>query len=260
VKESTPLKLYKYQPCNDYTFNNLRKRCLWFSKPETFNDPFDCDINFEIVNLTPENLKLLYEHMRASLQDKKAFDNKFLESEHTNEGFREYARKLASMGIEEYKKKWVQKGVACFSEKNDDILMWSHYANAHQGFCLEFDTTFSPFIEDTSVKVQYSNSYPPLNLTDILNRNLPPLPKNLFGTKSSHWSYEAEWRVLSSKGDIEYPYNEAALTGVYFGCKIKEDDKRIIASILAHSRTRLYQMQRSNAEFRVEPKEILSVQ
>jgi hypothetical protein len=261
--ETTPPKLYKYQSCNQFTFGNLIKRHLWFSKPNNFNDPFDCDINFEIVDITSENLRALYEHMRESVkdQDKRAFDEEFLELGHTNKKFTDYTVKLALMGIEEYKKKWAQTGVACFSEKNDDILMWSHYANGHQGFCLEFDTTLPPFIEtekETSIKVRYSNSYPPLSLTDILNRNLPPLPKNLLGTKSLHWCYEAEWRVLSFIGNIEYPYREVALTGVYFRCKMKESDKETIAAILADSPTRRYQMQRSNDGFKVLPNEIFS--
>lgn len=29
--------------------------------------------------------------------------------------------------------------VACFSEVNDDFLMWSHYASGHSGVCLEFE-------------------------------------------------------------------------------------------------------------------------
>lgn len=29
--------------------------------------------------------------------------------------------------------------VTCFSETNDNFLMWSHYASSHKGVCLEFD-------------------------------------------------------------------------------------------------------------------------
>jgi hypothetical protein len=259
MKEITPSKLYKYQSCNDYTFSNLKKRRLWFSKPESFNDPFDCDINFEIVDITQDNLRLLFERIRASAPDKNGLDKKYLLSGRINQTFMNYVIQFSLMGIAEYKKKWAQIGVACFSEIKDNILMWSHYANGHQGFCLEFDTTFSPFIEtekETPIKVHYSNSYPPLSLLNILNSNLPPLPKTLLGTKSLHWCYEAEWRVLSFIGDIEYPYKEVALTGVYFGCRMKESDKSNIATILADSPTRLYQMQKSNAEFRITPKEI----
>ena len=29
--------------------------------------------------------------------------------------------------------------VACFSETKESILMWSHYADNHKGFCVEYD-------------------------------------------------------------------------------------------------------------------------
>jgi len=29
--------------------------------------------------------------------------------------------------------------VVCLNEKKDNILMWSHYAKNHTGFCIEYD-------------------------------------------------------------------------------------------------------------------------
>jgi len=237
MKEVAPPKLYKYQSCNERTFSNLRKGCLWFSKPESFNDPFDCDINFEIVDVTRENLRLLFGHMRESVQDKMRFDEKYLDNGDINDVFAGDAIKFSLMATSHVKKQWASIGITCLSEKHDDILMWSHYTYGHQGFCLEFDTTYSPFTEtgkDTLIRVSYSDLYPPLSLSDILHNKLPPLPKKLLGTKSLHWS------------------------GVYFGCKMNESNKAVIASILADSPTRLYQMQRSKDKFKVLPNEIFS--
>lgn len=31
--------------------------------------------------------------------------------------------------------------VACFTTRNDNFLMWSHYASSHKGICLEFDVS-----------------------------------------------------------------------------------------------------------------------
>ena len=31
-------------------------------------------------------------------------------------------------------------GVSCFSAIHDNLLMWGHYAQGHQGFCLEYST------------------------------------------------------------------------------------------------------------------------
>ena len=37
------------------------------------------------------------------------------------------------------KKTFQNWGVYCLCEKPDNLLMWSHYASAHQGICLQFD-------------------------------------------------------------------------------------------------------------------------
>ena len=36
-------------------------------------------------------------------------------------------------------------GILCFTEKKDNLLMWSHYANSHKGFVLEFFPEHSYF-------------------------------------------------------------------------------------------------------------------
>lgn len=260
--ETIPSKLYKYQSCNEYAIANLRQGCLWFSKPEAFNDPFDCDINFTITDITEENISSLFNTYLVQAPDKKAFLAKYGVNGSFNDRFRNDIVNFATITTELIKKKlWSQIGVACFAEDNDHILMWSHYANAHQGFCLEFDTSFAPFSEagaDHSLKVHYSrlNKYPSLSLVDIQHESLPSLSRALLGTKSMHWSYEKEWRMFSSNGNKEYSYNKSALTGIYFGCKMKDDDKAKIASILANSSTRFYQMQRSRSEFSLSEKEI----
>jgi hypothetical protein len=46
----------------------------------------------------------------------------------------------------------------CFSESNNDFLMWSHYASKHSGICLEFSLENSglfPYISQTSRTLDY---------------------------------------------------------------------------------------------------------
>ena len=56
-------------------------------------------------------------------------------------------------------------------------------------------------------------------------------------------------------GNIELAYDKTALTGVYLGCKIIEENKEIIKSILGNS-VPIYEMQRSTTEFKVIVREI----
>jgi len=263
MKAPLPKKLYKYQTCNEYALNNLRHRSFWFSKPEKFNDPFDCNINFQLGDVTEENLELLFNSLRKESANNKDFDRTYHSDGKVTKLFKdkvlEGSRKATSILLA---KRFSSFGVTCFSEINDDILMWSHYASSHQGFCLEFDTTKFPFTrtnnpdKDTAMeKVEYSDSYPIISLKDISLDQLPSLPRNLLARKSSHWSYEREWRLFSARGNGELAYEKSALAGVYLGCKITEENKKIIKSILGNT-IPIYEMQKSETEFKVIAREI----
>lgn len=262
MKAPLPSKLYKYQSFNEYDPNNLQKRIFWFKKPEGFNDPFDCNINFQLLDLTEENLELLFNTLREESADNKDFDRIYHSDGKVTELFKdkvlEYSRKATSKLVS----KFASLGITCFSEINDDILMWSHYAASHQGFCLEFDTKKFPFTRTnhpdkgtTLEKIEYSDSYPTISIKDIVSNQLPSIPQNLLTIKSSHWSYEREWRLFSRSGNIEIAYDNAALVGIYLGCKVTEENKELIKSILGDS-IPIYEMQRSKTEFKVTAREI----
>jgi len=107
--------------------------------------------------------------------------------------------------------------VTCLSERMDSPLMWSHYANKHYGFCLEYDftATMTNLHNDYLLAqlmlfpVHYSNERPLISktffssktkLNYIKNKQLPPhaideLVYGLLG-KSLDWNYEKEWRIL----------------------------------------------------------------
>ncbi len=263
MKAPLPSKLYKYQSCNENARNNLRGRSIWFSKPESFNDPFDCNVNFPLGDITEESLELLFTSLREKSPNNKDFDRIYhsdgkvtkLFKEHAIESFRKAASKLGDI--------FASLGVVCFAEKNDDILMWSHYAASHKGFCLEFDTTKFPFTSTNNLdqnvvleRVSYSNSLPLVSLEDIKPNHLPVLSRKLLSVKSLHWSYEKEWRLFSNPGDVAHPYDNAALTGIYLGCKIEDDNKKIIRSILQGTSTSIYEMEKSKTEFKIAPREV----
>lgn len=94
--------IYKYLPIDDYSFDSLKNKYLWFSKPPYFNDPFDCNLElFEYYqNFSPEGNKELVASLKARAKD---------------------------------------FGICCFSRRNDNLHMWALYGNSHAGICLEYD-------------------------------------------------------------------------------------------------------------------------
>lgn len=90
-------------------------------------------------------------------------------------------------------------GILCLSEVPDSLLMWSHYASSHTGFALALDAKHSYFTSGNTV-------YQPLiPLTPVKYHRVRPSghlftlsPSELICTKDETWSYEREWRVMSS--------------------------------------------------------------
>jgi hypothetical protein len=258
-----PPKLYKYQPYNTQTLDNLKNRVLWFSKPANFNDPFDCAIGgFEISEITQNDWQAIFDKYREravakGTRAKVKFDADFSQEGRPNEKFKSATVKSTRnfrpdpKEAEHFRNK---RGVACFSEKVDDILMWAHYADGHRGFCIEFDTTYDPFTR--AFPVNYSDAFPTLNPKHILVDGQSDPMMAIITNKSTGWSYEKEWRIFRKEGDTEYTVKPEALTGIYFGCEMSYVHIEIIALILRNSPTQLYKTVRSNREFKVSFKAV----
>lgn len=144
------------------------------------------------------------------------------------------------------------KGVTCFSETNDNLLMWSHYASSGQGFCLEFNTNFSPF--EKVLPVNYSANIPEIDLTESLLENNFEQIQSLYCTKSDHWSYEREWRGIHKQANTAFTYEAQCLVGVYFGPEVSNDMLEIVCLILQgqNEHVKLHKGRRSKKSFRVE--------
>jgi len=258
-----PQKLYKYQRVSkdfqkDYSYKNLKDQTLWFPKPESLNDPFDCNINFRLADNGNESLQRLFVRLLELETGKNAYRAKYTNNGEVNDEFKNNVPEMAKKATKAMLARR-QLGVSCFSECNENILMWAHYTNSHQGFCLEFDTSFVPFKSlktQTLLKVDYSEKYPPLSVNDIPHK-LDSKILTIFGTKSPHWGYEKEWRMFASPGDRAYPFDPSALTGVYLGCKMDSKHKLEIAEMLInYPNAKLYQMHRSESEFKLYSQKI----
>lgn len=136
--------------------------------------------------------------------------------------------------------------ILCFSaiDIRNSVLLWSHYANKHQGVALEFR-----FDADTQTLYQINylqdNSRPAVFSVDealnIANRHFLPstsnehvhidLAKKLTTTKHSDWEYEKEWRLLSDNNSGTILPIGNLLTAIYFGVNINPTDKLNIVTI-----------------------------
>lgn len=152
--------------------------------------------------------------------------------------------------------------MTCLTEDNDNMLMWSHYANSHQGICVEYNLKQldkDPFaIIDHLFPVIYGDhriirrdadsllsSYKELNKAigehyvydgeETLDNLIP-----LFLTKSSVWQYEKEWRILYTRKNMYDADDEVlyscnlpfpCVKNVYLGYRIHPEIRKNIIEI-----------------------------
>jgi len=237
-----PRFLYKYEGFSAQSLLNLKKQIIYFGSPLAFNDPYDCAITPHIIE--PADSELV--EVRDAYLKQQDLPPR---ARHEFEQFSMTELRGAFQQIvDEFLSK---RGLACFSELNDDLLMWSHYGGKYKGFCLEFDTSFEPLLKVNPVR--YLPTLPQLSLaTVLLNRDFRPILE-LFCTKSEAWHYEHEWRAMHHVAETEFCYPAAALTGIYFGPDIEQQSLEVVCLVLEgqNEAVKLWKGARSTSEFKV---------
>ena len=233
------------------TLENLMNRIVWFSRPEKFNDPYDPAPPYP-AELNDDELQIVYDCFSKRIPGKEEGDARFLRDGKVNNEFKLLTVKvLKEIVTEELNVKDI--GIACFSSLHDELLMWSHYADGHGGFCLEFDTNYPPF--NLAHEVGYSKAYPLMNLADMItnqsSKSDPYGLRKLFLTKSNQWTYEAEWRVFNNR-DTGITYDKSALTAIYFGSEMSTEHRRLVAQLIDSNRVRKYEMRKSKNFYKLE--------
>lgn len=102
-----------------------------------------------------------------------------------------------------------QYAAVCFTTVQNDIIMWSHYADDHKGICLEFETCKSDngFNGEDLFKVSSAKgeklrevnymSMPSERILANFKDNEHEEYHKILATKGLQWSYEKEWRYIS---------------------------------------------------------------
>ncbi len=194
------------------------------------------------------NLATMIKGNQYSIQDMDTIKEKF------DTLSKEMMKKVRQVVSEQFK-------VTCLSQKMDSSLMWSHYANKHYGFCLEYDFTATVSYQPKDLlmaqlmlfPVHYSDERPLLskalfdtkNLFNYKKNNILPavaLEKIMYGLlgKGSDWDYEEEWRIfqLGNNDTMKLPKARK----VFLGANMEESPKQRIIEIAKKKNIPVFQM------------------
>ena len=232
-----PAKLYKYYSfSSEYWRKNVFDTQIAFNTPFNFNDPFDSKwfLDYEkIYRSRFENLGIEW--------TKEAFGGEHL------------FNCLCELHEEDLLHLQESCCICCFSESPHSNLMWGHYADKHQGFCLEYDISLFPHDLSFAMPVIYTKKpfdasilVDKKGLKDQYARYCPLL------FKSSDWAYEKEWRIILKNQNYTVPYIRAvsgAITGVFFGFRAYGKDREELEAWSNANNIPTYQIERSYLSF-----------
>ncbi|MCA1863388.1 DUF2971 domain-containing protein [Janthinobacterium sp. HSC-3S05] len=229
-----PPFFYKYRsvaPGSDaesYVLETIRTDTVFFPSPSSFNDIFDCKPVMRAECNEDEFIEFYISLSRA----RHRYDplDKLVAEARQASGDPLRDPRIERVSIEQQEglaKHLAKAGVYCISERNDDILMWSHYSDNHQGICLEFDG-MSEFIAP-AMQVRYSQDRPTINR--LREKSSLAMMEKALLTKSSQWDYEYEWRIIhqvAGFGPVSFDHN--TLTGIIFGAACKQETIDVISA------------------------------
>lgn len=230
LERHKPQYLYQYRRGmydktnnRNYDLENLRNSIMRLSSPVLFNDPYDC--SFMI------NPKILYsDYIKETLRP--ISESEFLaDLESCEELLRD---------IDNFRHRF---HIGCLSEKNNSLLMWSHYANNHSGFCIKYSYKSLLQLNLYPLPILYTKQISDI-ATFVLNNNFEGTKKALF-EKSIEWKYENEWRIVITSSEIK-DYQEIAIPiphAIYLGCSSSVKLAKDLTSICREKNIPLYQMQ-----------------
>ena len=221
-----PDNLYKYQTLSAHSLASLANQTIWLAKPASFNDPFDCA-------LTLDRAKYKESVMHAITVALERAEPQGLKHEHLRdiwpgdaEAFEEFRDRLRNL--------FQHAGICSFSSLPDHLLMWSHYASHHQGFCVEYDCREGTNLRKMARPVQYMDSVPSLSAADFAPPNNSSAIDAMWLTKAKCWSYEEEWRIINMERGNNLFQMPSKVESIIFGARMPESDRLMIVRTLRY--------------------------
>ncbi len=258
--EIIPQPLYKYrqwtEPCVDkqYSRRILTDNEIYLASADQFNDPFDAALPFKYKEeeLTPDNIfRKLWQtgkEMFPDLSDdelmRKCYDQQRSGRFSNGTYWKESYHRFKEENIRTF-------GIVSLTSKRDNLLMWSHYSNSHQGFCVGLDKFILwNLIDGALTKVIYQNEFPSVGLFD----DEPGALMNLLSTKSPEWEYEDEYRFIKFDAAgrvLKFP--DDAVLEVILGYRMPENEKQEVIQLTREKfkRAKIFECKMSLEQFKL---------
>lgn len=247
------MKIYKFFSQNRIE-QILVDSMLRFTQSSELNDPFESRPHIEGL-INPDLIKeIITEDFLAKLCDEIKQSNpeiyEELSSPISPEQFQETHENAKIMldfipsllNTKFYEKSNKEFGILSLTSKFDNLLMWAHYADSHQGFAVEFKKNHLFFNQNyhknnflgTLQVITYSKERPQDYLHDLNTQKV-------YLTKSDDWIYEEEYRMFlplenatETKRETIYLFKFPLdmINAIYCGCNMSSKNVETILQLI----------------------------
>ncbi|MFV5506806.1 DUF2971 domain-containing protein [Acinetobacter sp. 197] len=228
--------VYKYRGGSfERDLKSLKNDTFWASSTSQLNDPCEGLISIDNYQQQIGNLKkIFYQHSDNLALIEQSFQN------------------IINM-------KDTKLGIFSLSKRYDDELLWAHYSNSHNGFCIEYDLDQLLAKQNPQHRffdIQYSDKIQNLDFSQAFNQADPGhLVKKMLGYKSKRWEYEQELRIITENQGIN-SYDYRAVKAIYFGLKTPNEEIEQVMETLQGRKIKYFQMYLKPNSFKFEAKPI----
>ena len=236
ISEMMPEQLFRFRSCDDMHIDAFERDAIYAVTADSFNDPHDTLLKYDMEGIRQyvewvmsmeglEQLKAFFAQgndfidevkmmlpevawtsLKAGLQATEDLTTLKDRVETSKQQMLSLISTLFPV-LSAFSKRF--STIACFSEDVKSILMWSHYADSHKGFALEYDfrpTLTMPLERGALYPVVYSDERYDASLYiawqfmhvlgfDSKNPDITAFSKVALH-KSKVWAYEREWRII----------------------------------------------------------------
>lgn len=283
IGSNLPKFLYRYRSASNANhIDSLLAGEEWMASPTTFNDPYDSAfcLNFEHLeaDLRSKNyLSSILKHTGLDSMLEVQAKQQILNSPRpmlllidvlTQQGILDGRAGLALKEVGEIGKERIldemrdATRVCCFSEDVTSTTMWSHYANNHRGFVIEYESASLPKEYNAALfPVTYRESAPTSDEFLRQTSKINPFWRIAAACiKSPDWAYEREWRMITwntafpdrSKGSA-HPIKMPKPARVLLGAKIDPHDRHLIEHICRSKGIESFVVRREPNRFQIDP-------
>lgn len=236
-----PETLYKYRDwTGEFSKKSIKDLEVFFPSPRRFNDPFDCAIPPDPFGLTEDGIRAAAARSVArDMPGVNSIDQRF-EIDARVEQFKKSSRSP------EFRDKWIRDtkrsmedefGVLSLTSDPASILMWSYYANKHEGFCVGYDrrvlleTVKNVHDAYALFRVKYQRDFPGLKLGEY--SETIDLVNDMLTIKANDWGHEQEYRlILDGRNERAISLPKSAIVKVIVGARMPPDHVDEVVDIL----------------------------